>query len=128
MTAGEAKQSVEIQDTSAGRCPGIHGTALAVANVVHACHERSVDEGLAQLSVPGLDRTSLERVLTYCAELRCEADNATCPGCKRRTEAQGLHTLDDFIRSHAEIVVGDGQVRLVGQGTDTIRTPALAAL
>jgi tRNA/rRNA methyltransferase len=128
MTASEGDPSIEIQASPAGRCPGIAGTALAVANVVHACHERSVDEGLAQLAVPSLDRTSLERVLTYCAELRCEADDATCPGCKRRTEAQGLHTLDDFIRSHAEVVVGDGQVRLVGQGTATIRTPALAAL
>jgi tRNA/rRNA methyltransferase len=100
----------------------------AVAEVVHACHERSIDEGLGGLAIAGLDKGSLEPLLTYCAELRCEADGATCPGCKRRTQAKGLHTLDDFIRAHAEIVVGDGDVRLVGQGTDTIRTPALAAL
>jgi len=128
MTAIEVQPVVEVQGTPAGRCPGIAGTALTVASVVHACHERTVDEGLAELAVPGLDRTSLEPILTYCAELRCEADDATCPSCKRRTEAQGLHTLDDFIRSHAEVVVGDGQVRLVGQGSGTIRTPALAAL
>jgi len=36
-------------------------------------------------------------VLTYCAELRCETDGLTCPGCKRRTEAEGIGSLDEFI-------------------------------
>ncbi len=101
---------------------------VPVARIVHACHERTIDDGLAALGIPGLDRTTLESVLTYCAELRCEADNATCPGCKRRTEAQGVKTLDDFIARHAEIVVGDGDVVLKGRGTGRLTTPALAAL
>ena len=111
-----------------GRRPEVAGTALALSQIVHACHERSIDEGLAGLAVAGLTRESLEPVLTYCAELRCEADRATCPGCKRRTEAEGLATLDDFIAAHAEIVVGDGGVRLLGRGQGTLHTPALAAL
>jgi tRNA/rRNA methyltransferase len=111
-----------------GAEPVIGPQGVPVAEVVHACHEKTIDEGLLQLGVAGLDRASLEPVLTYCAELRCEADHATCPGCKRRTETKGLHTLDDFIRSHAEIVVGDGAVRLVGEGQGTLHTPALAAL
>jgi tRNA/rRNA methyltransferase len=96
--------------------------------IVHACHEKTVDAGLAALAIPGLDRETLEPVLTYCAELRCEADAVTCPGCKRRTEAQGITTLDDFIALHEEIVVGDGSVRLKGSGTGRLTTPALAAL
>ena len=96
--------------------------------IVHACHEKTVDAGLAALALPGLDRETLEPVLTYCAELRCEADAVTCPGCKRRTEAQGITTLDDFIAQHEEIVVGDGSVRLKGSGTGRLTTPALAAL
>ncbi len=99
-----------------------------VADIVHACHEKSIDTGLALLDAPGLDRGTLEPVLTYCAELRCEADRVTCPGCKRRTEVAGLLTLEDFIKSHAVIVVGDGAVRLEGSGTGTVTTPALAAL
>jgi tRNA/rRNA methyltransferase len=78
--------------------------------------------------VPGLDRAALEPILTYCAGLRCEADRATCPGCKRRTEAQGLSTLDDFIARHREILVGDGAVRLLGTGSATLRAPSLDAL
>ncbi len=119
---------IEIETAGNGLEPRLPGTNQPVSAIVHACHERSVDEGLAALALPGLDRTSLEPVLTYCAELRCEADQATCPGCKRRTEAQGLHSLDDFIRAHKEVVVGDGTVRLLGKGEGTIRTPELAAL
>jgi tRNA/rRNA methyltransferase len=96
--------------------------------IVHACHEKTVDAGLAALALPGLDRETLEPVLTYCAELRCEADAVTCPGCKRRAEAQGITTLDDFIAQHEEIIVGDGSVRLKGSGTGRLTTPALAAL
>jgi tRNA/rRNA methyltransferase len=120
--------SIEIAREAEDAVPRLEGGGPPVGAVVHACHERSVDEGLARLAVPGLDRAALEPVLTYCAELRCEPDGATCPGCKRRTEAKGLATLDDFIRAHGEIVVGDGSVRLVGQGEGRLTTPALAAL
>lgn len=99
-----------------------------VAEIVHACHERTIDAGLEALALPGLDRVTLEPVLTYCAELRCEAAKVTCPGCKLRTEAEGIQTLDDFIARHAEIVVGDGTVRLIGRGEGRLSTPALAAL
>ncbi len=115
-----------ISDFDATPC--LAGTQTPVGVVVHACHERSIDTGLSELAIPGLDREALEPVLTYCAELRCEAAGLTCPGCKRRTEAQGLYTLDDFIRAHGEIVVGDGAVRLTGAGSNRIATPSLAAL
>jgi tRNA/rRNA methyltransferase len=100
----------------------------AVARIVHACHERTIDAGLAQLAIEGLTRETLEPVLTYCAELRCEADGVTCPGCKRRTEAQGIHSLEDFIRRHEAVVIGDGTVQLKGSGAGVVRTPALAEL
>lgn len=108
--------------------PRLAASGEPVARIVHACHERSIDRGLEELAIEGLDREALEPVLTYCAELRCEAERVTCAGCKRRTEAQGLASLDDFIARHKEIVVGDGAVRLLGQGLETIRTPALAQL
>ena len=108
--------------------PRLAGSGRTVAEVVHVCHNRMIDEGLAELAVPELTRDTLAGVLTYCAELRCEQTTATCTGCKRRTEALGLATLDDFVRAHREIVVGDGAVRLTGEGTATLHTPALAAL
>jgi tRNA/rRNA methyltransferase len=108
--------------------PMLAGSDLPVAAIVHACHVETIDQGLAKLSQPGLDRTTLEPVLTYCAELRCEADGVTCPGCKRRTEALGIGSLDEFIARHEEIVIGDGRVRLRGQGSGTLAVPEIAAL
>lgn len=119
---------IEITAEAGTRVPVIAGHVMPVAALVHACHEKTIDTGLAAVGVPAMDRASLDRILTYCAELRCESDAASCPGCKRRTEAQGIATLDEFIARHREIVVGDGAVRLVGQGTETLTTPALAVL
>ena len=103
-------------------------SGMPVGRIAHVCHDRTIDVALRELAVPGLDRARLEPVLTYCAELRCEADNATCPQCKRRTEVDGIDSLDTFIARHKEIVVGDGAVRLLGQGTAVTSTPGLEAL
>ena len=116
--------SIEIKDGE----PRLTTDGRAVSAIVHACHERTIDVALSELAIPGLDRASLEAVLTYCAELACEGESATCTGCKRRTEAQGIATLDDFIARHEEIVVGDGKVRLKGVGAGTLTTPALESL
>ena len=127
-TAAASHRDVAIAVEAGARTPTVAGYAMPVAALVHACHERTIDEGLAAVGASALDRAALDRILTYCAELRCESNAATCPGCKRRTEARGIATLDDFIARHKEIVVGDGSVRLVGQGTETLATPALAVL
>ncbi|HEX2843207.1 RNA methyltransferase [Hyphomicrobium sp.] len=121
-------REVEIAAENGERVPVVSGYAMPIATLVHACHEKTIDEGLKALGANDLDRGALDHILTYCAELRCEGDAATCPGCKRRTEVHGIDTLDEFIARHKEIVVGDGAVRLVGQGTETLTTPALAAL
>jgi len=121
-----AAVAIAVRDD--GRVPVVAGSDLALARVVHACHEKTIDDGLALLAVPGLDRAALDPLLSYCAELRCESDQATCPGCKRRTEAKGIATLDEFVARHREIVVGDGAVRLLGQGEETLATPSLATL
>lgn len=99
-----------------------------VSEVVHACHSASIDQGLDALAIPGLTRATLEPVLQYCAGLKCVQDEVTCPKCKRRTEAQGVETLDEFVLSKKEIIVGDGRVRLRGEGTETISTPCLETL
>ena len=119
---------LEIAVQSGERVPTVAAHPMPVAALVHACHEKTIEEGLASVGAPDFDRNALDRILKYCAELRCESDAATCPSCKRRTEAQGIATLDDFIARHREIVVGDGAVRLMGQGAETLTTPAIAAL
>ena len=53
-----------------GDTPVVGRCGPPVAAVVRACHERPIDEALAQLAIPGLARETLEPVLAYCAELR----------------------------------------------------------
>ncbi|MFN0218444.1 MAG: RNA methyltransferase [Hyphomicrobium sp.] len=110
-----------VNDASLGPRP-------AVAAVVHACHQTTIDQGLVALAVPGLDRESLDVVLQYCAKVSCAADGVSCPGCKRRTEALHIETLDQYVLSKKEVIVGDGRVRLVGQGVETVTTPCLETL
>ncbi|HJZ44394.1 MAG TPA: RNA methyltransferase [Hyphomicrobiaceae bacterium] len=108
--------------------PTVVGSGLPVAAIVHACHEKTIDVGLAELAIPGLDRASLEPILTYCAERRCEADDATCPGCRLRMEKLDINSLDEFVARHAEITFEDSPVRLRGTGTDTLTAPSLEHL
>jgi tRNA/rRNA methyltransferase len=108
--------------------PLIAGTSLTVGALVHACHERTVKVALEELGVPGLDAATIEPVLTYCAEQRCKADEATCPGCRMRTAKLGLQTFDDFVAHHAEITFEGSSLRLPGAGTERLRAPSLEQL
>jgi tRNA/rRNA methyltransferase len=112
-----------------GNCqPTVVGTELAVAAVVRACHDKTIDVGLAELAIPGLDRTALEPILTYCAERRCEADDVTCPGCRLRMGRLGLATLDDFVAHHAQIEFTTSPLSLRGSGTQTLTAESLEQL
>ena len=108
--------------------PCLAGTGASVGSIVHACHAATIDQGLAALAIPGLSRQTLDPVLQYCAELRCIEKKVSCPGCKRRTEVLGIETLDQFVLSKKEVIVGDGRVRLKGEGTETVTTPCLETL
>jgi tRNA/rRNA methyltransferase len=131
LTAGietERHESAIGIRVGAGGEPVVGPRDTRVAEIVHACHAETIDQGLKFLDIPGLTRDTLEPVLQYCAGLKCVDDHVTCPGCKRRTEAQGIETLDQFILSKKEIIVGDGRVRLKGEGSETISTPCLESL
>jgi tRNA/rRNA methyltransferase len=125
---GRRNVAIEVNFVDGQAVPMLADSSAAVGAIVHACHAQTIDQGLASLSLPGLTRDTLDPVLQYCAEVRCVADNASCPGCKRRTEMLGLETLDQFILRHKEIIVGDGAIRLQGQGTVTATTPCLETL
>ena len=120
---------IEIAEGADGLLvPRLTGSGASVADVVHACHERTIDQGLAELAIPGLDRETIEGVLTYCAEERCIAADASCPGCRRRMQVEGVESFDQFIARHREIVIGDGWVRVAGRGEGTVHAASLEAL
>lgn len=124
---------VTIQTVDGRQCPVVASTGpstgaaekiTAVAAVVHACHDTTIDQALDRFAATGLTRETLLPVLSYCAEQRCVTDNSTCPGCRMRIDADGLETFDQFIAWHKEIIVGDGGVRLTGQGRATLSVPS----
>jgi len=108
--------------------PIVAGTELPVAQVVCACHAHTVEGGLAELDLPGLDPASLEPILTYCAQRRCKVDEATCPGCRLRVERLGIRTLDDFIAHHAKVDFTASSLSLHGRGTQTMTAESLDVL
>lgn len=128
MSTAVGVDSVVIGEHDGHPVPREPRSGLPVSRIVHQCHERTIGVALGELAIPGFDAAALEPLLTYCAQLQCEADGAACPGCKRRTEADGIDSLDTYIARHREIVVGDGRVRLMGQGEATLHTPGLEAL
>jgi tRNA/rRNA methyltransferase len=108
--------------------PTLAGTGRSVAEIVTAVHRVPVDEALAALALPGLDRAALEPLLVYCAEQRCVAETAACPGCRRATLMQGLQTFDDFVARHATIESADGRTKLTGAGAAKLVVPSLDEL
>lgn len=101
---------------------------IAVADLVYTCHEQTIDRALEKYAVPGLDRDSLDDVLTYCAEQRCADDGATCRGCHLRCQARGFQSLEDFVAAHETIEIGDGSVRLTGRGSGRLRVESFDRL
>ena len=115
-------------EVSPNTIPTVTGTGRSVAEIVTAVHRVPVDEGLAALGLPAVTRATLEPILIYCAEQRCVADSAACPGCRRSTLLQGLQTFDDFVARHAVIESADGRTRLTGAGTEQLVVSSLEEL
>jgi tRNA/rRNA methyltransferase len=99
-----------------------------VEDIVRACHTKPINEGLSALNVPGLDRSTLETVLTYCAEQRCLADAVTCPGCRHNATRLGYKTFDDFLKAHRSLIASTTHVTLHGPGDQVRHVPSFEAL
>jgi tRNA/rRNA methyltransferase len=126
VTADAAQIELPI-DAHAGM-PVIGSARTPVGEIVRVCHARTIDVGLAELAIDGLDRTTLEPVLVYCAEERCVADGVTCPGCAKRVEAEGITSFDRFVAGYREIVIGNGAVRIAGKGEADLHVDSLETL
>ncbi len=108
--------------------PTVDNTGTSVGSIVAACHARPIDEALSEIDHPGLDRKTLDDVLNYCAKRVCEQNDATCPGCKLRTQSRRLDTFDKFVAAHQEISSADGTLVLRGTGDTQLTVPSLEHL
>ena len=120
--------NVIVEGEAGGRVPVVAGTGDRVAAIVDAAHEQGIAAVLARWSTAGLDNAALEAVLVYCAEQRCKADDATCPGCRLRTESLGLRSVDDFVGQFAEITFTGSAIRLPGAGSGSFTAQSLEHL
>jgi tRNA/rRNA methyltransferase len=129
MTGAETRQpAIQIEGVAEGRTPVVRTIGEPVGVVVHEAHERTLAGALERWQSAGLSRESAEPILTYCAEQRCRADDATCPGCRMRTEKLGLRTFDDFVARHAEITFEGSALRLPGSGEGRLHARSLERL
>jgi tRNA/rRNA methyltransferase len=124
----QSRLNIIVESEGPARTPVVSAVGTPVAAIVSEAHEQGIATALQRWSGAGLTAETLEPVLTYCAERRCEQDDAVCPGCRLHTQRLGLETLDDFVAHHAEIVVAASGVRLRGAGTATLTAVSLEAL
>lgn len=122
---GNVKQ---VPGAAGGVEPQYRDSGVAIAGIVRETHEHSIDTGLARLRLDGLAGDVLEDVLTYCAEQRCVADGAVCPGCRLDTERKGLADLDGFIEQFAEIRLRESGGRILAGGTGVMEAESLESL
>ena len=105
--------------------PCLEGGAVLAA-IVHRAHEDGIDSVLGEGTSAQLSRDDLERLLIYCAERRCERDNAVCPGCRLASERAGIATLDDYCARQGAITAeASGLTISGGRGHDTTSVPSL---
>jgi tRNA/rRNA methyltransferase len=129
MNGAERQHSaIQIEGEAEARTPVVGAIGEPVGAVVHEAHERTLAGALERWQSAGLSRQAIEPILTYCAEQRCRADGATCPGCRMRTERMGLKTFDDFVAHHAEITFEASPMRLSGSGKARLEAPSLEHL
>ena len=119
---------IAVAGADGARVPRFVGSEVALASIVAACHAKTIDAGLAELALPGLSRDTLEPLLIYCAEQRCIAAGASCPGCRLHTERLGLHSLDAFLARFAKVTFAGSAVRLEAPGAGTLHVDSLEGL
>jgi tRNA/rRNA methyltransferase len=51
-----------------------------------------------------------------------------CPGCAKRVEAEGITSFDRFVAGYREIVIGNGAVRIAGNGEADLHVDSLETL
>lgn len=117
---------IEVRPGHGGRAaPCLAADGREIADVVALAHEAGVEAVLSPSEGEGLPAADLEDLLTYCAEQHCVAAEASCRGCRLRTLADGIESLDDFISRHGTISVRTGGTTLKGEGTEPLEVESL---
>jgi len=102
-------RDIVIDRRLAGGSPSPAATGISVAQVVGAAYQENL-EAAARLASPPLSLTEVRKAIDYCADEACQAAGAFCPGCRKRTAADGIETLDQYCARFSEIAFASGLV------------------
>jgi tRNA/rRNA methyltransferase len=120
-------REVIIDPNVAGGAPALADAAVTVAEVVRAAYEDGMDAA-ATLAKRPFSIVEVRRAIDFCADEACEAVGAFCPGCRKRTAAEGIETLDGFCSRFAEIGFATGLALTPGGPLPAIRFSSIEAL
>ncbi len=104
--------NVTSDPTVNGGEPTVGGTTITVATVVAKAFAAGMD-GAAALATPKLDEAVVEAAVTYCAARGCDRALAYCQGCRLRADADGIHSLDDYLRRFSAVKLSDSGLEIV---------------
>ena len=90
---------IAVSDTADGRQPLLAASGRAVAELVRVAYDEGLDAAARLTAQP----SDVPRALTYCAERRCDADEARCRTCRLWTEAQGITSIDVLLQRFPRI-------------------------
>ncbi len=76
--------------------PTLAGTTVTVANLVTRAFAGGM-EAAAALADPPAERAAVEAAVAYCAARGCDAAQTYCSGCRLRSDADGILTIDDYL-------------------------------
>ena len=108
--------------------PTLAGTTVTVATVVARVFAGGMDAGSA-LSQPAFERATLDAAVAYCGARGCDHAEAYCTGCRLRTDADGILTIDDYLGQFEHVRFEQPQIEMRGGGPLPDRTePSLDAL
>ena len=108
--------------------PTLAGTTVTVATVVARVFAGGMDAGSA-LSQPAIERATLDAAVAYCGARGCDHAKAYCTGCRLRTDADGILTIDDYLGQFEHVRFEQSRIEMRGGGPLPDRTePSLDAL
>ena len=108
--------------------PTVAGTNITVARIIERTYAGGMS-AVASFDDSALDRAAAEDAISYCATRKCDAAIAYCTGCRLRSDADGITTIDDFIGQFESVRAADSGIEILGRGKrPAITVPSIDAI
>src|SRR5262245_4347688 len=94
-----------------GGSPAVSGSGRPVADFIRTAYGEGPEEA-GKLRDPPLSDEEFRKVLNYCADEACDSDRLFCPGCRKRTDAEGIQSLDQYCRRFSSVTFAESGLKL----------------